>query len=92
MRGMGKNLFRAGEVEKIFDQEKAKDHPELVRRFLYWRDHERHRAHGCRHRRIEARTERDGCYWLVCCRCGARGRRAHSLRLALISSLRLVRS
>lgn len=41
----------------------------------------------CKHRKIEARTEADGCYWLVCCRCKKRGRRAHSLRLALLSCL-----
>jgi hypothetical protein len=42
---------------------------------------------NCKHRRIEARTEKDGCYWLVCSKCKQRGRRAHSLRLAFLSSL-----
>lgn len=45
----------------------------------------------CTHRRLEARTEKDGCYWLVCANtsCRKRGPRKHSLRLAFLTSIQL---
>lgn len=33
------------------------------------------------------RTEKDGCFWFVCSECEQRGRKAHSISLALSSYL-----
>lgn len=43
----------------------------------------------CKHRVVKKMTEADGCYWLQCARCGGRGPKRHSLRLAVQQSLRL---
>lgn len=36
----------------------------------------------CTHKRREIRTEADGCYWVACCDCKARGPKRHSTPLA----------
>jgi len=35
----------------------------------------------CRHKNVELKKEKDGCYWMQC-RCGARGPKKHSGALA----------
>lgn len=44
-----------------------------------------HRPTGetCAHKRRELRTEADGCYWLACLHCKARGPKRHSATLAI---------
>ena len=37
----------------------------------------------CRHPRVVRRTEKDECSWLECTRCGKRGRKCHSVSMAM---------
>lgn len=39
--------------------------------------------HRCMHKRRELCTEKDGCYWLKCLHCKARGPKKHSATLAI---------
>lgn len=36
----------------------------------------------CHHTKTEIRTEADGCYWVACSNCRARGPKRHSMVLA----------
>lgn len=36
----------------------------------------------CKHRRKVIRTEADGCHWVQCAKCPARGPKRHSIVLA----------
>jgi len=40
----------------------------------------------CQHKRRELCTESDGCYWLACLTCKARGPKRHSATLAIASA------
>jgi hypothetical protein len=40
----------------------------------------------CRHARVARRTEADGCSWLSCLACGQRGRKCHSVAMAMALS------
>jgi len=40
----------------------------------------------CKHNRRELCTEADGCYWLQCLACKARGPKRHSATLAVTSA------
>lgn len=45
----------------------------------------------CNHRSTEIRTEADGCHWVACKRCSARGPKRHSVKLAKSCAVRNIR-
>jgi len=46
---------------------------------------------ACTHSHTEVRTEVDGCHWVACTKCPARGPKRHSVRLARIEARRNIR-
>jgi hypothetical protein len=49
------------------------------------------KAKPCKHTRKELCTEPDGCYWLACLNCSARGPKRHSATLAIVSAKNNIR-
>lgn len=39
----------------------------------------------CGHRKLEVKTEKDRCSWVVCTTCGKRGPKKHSVIMALVA-------
>jgi hypothetical protein len=39
----------------------------------------------CLHRKLDVRTEPDGCSWVVCSCCGFRGPKKHAYGMALVA-------
>lgn len=46
----------------------------------------KHTGKACAHKRTDIRTEADGCKWVQCLHCPARGPKRHSATLAVKSA------